>query len=167
MMGAEKTIVLTTFGQGETVERISVSVFDVESDSWGRSNGASNYCRTINKLHLKNDDWVFARIVDEYAEYTLENLLPDRSRFAEIIPQLDDRAIQKILLGVDSSDRAIALKGANSEVQNKLFRNFSKKAAEMLKEDMEFMGPVRMSDMKEQQEKIVDIIQNLEAREKS
>ena len=75
---------------------------------------------------------------------------------------LDDRAIQRVLRDVDNSDLAIALKGANEQVQNAIFNNLSKRLASMIKEDMDFMGPVRMKDVEEAQQKIVNIIRKLE-----
>ncbi len=75
---------------------------------------------------------------------------------------LDDRAIQRVLRDVDNSDLAIALKGANEQVQTAIFNNLSKRLAVMIKEDMEFMGPVRMKDVEEAQQKIVNIIRKLE-----
>ncbi|HKM05118.1 MAG TPA: flagellar motor switch protein FliG [Lachnospiraceae bacterium] len=75
---------------------------------------------------------------------------------------LDDRAIQRVLRDVDNNDLAIALKGANEQVQNAIFNNLSKRLAVMIKEDMEFMGPVRMKDVEEAQQKIVNIIRKLE-----
>lgn len=75
---------------------------------------------------------------------------------------LDDRAIQRVLRDVDNSDLAIALKGSNEDVQNAIFNNLSKRLAVMIKEDMEFMGPVRMKDVEEAQQKIVNIIRKLE-----
>ncbi|MBQ1527771.1 MAG: flagellar motor switch protein FliG [Lachnospiraceae bacterium] len=80
----------------------------------------------------------------------------------EDILLLDDRAIQRVLRDVDNSDLGIALKGANEEVQNAIFNNLSKRLAVMIKEDMEFMGPVRMKDVEEAQQKIVNIIRKLE-----
>ncbi|MDR2521083.1 MAG: flagellar motor switch protein FliG, partial [Spirochaetaceae bacterium] len=55
-----------------------------------------------------------------------------------------------------------ALKSVDTEVQEKIFRNMSKRAAAMLKDDMEFMGPVRLKDVEESQQKIVSIIRHLE-----
>ena len=81
--------------------------------------------------------------------------------FEEIL-LLDDRAIQRVLRDVENSDLAIALKGSNEEVQNTIFNNLSKRLAAMIKEDMEFMGPVRMKDVEEAQQKIVNIIRKLE-----
>ena len=80
----------------------------------------------------------------------------------EDILLLDDRAIQRVLRDVDNNDLAIACKGSNEEVQNAIFSNMSKRLAEMIKEDMEFMGPVRMKDVEEAQQKIVNIIRKLE-----
>ena len=83
----------------------------------------------------------------------------------EDILLLDDRAIQRVLRDVDNSDLAIALKGSNEEVQNAIFNNLSKRLGVMIKEDMEFMGPVRMKDVEEAQQKIVNIIRKLEDSE--
>ena len=80
----------------------------------------------------------------------------------EDILLLDDRAIQRVLRDVDNGDLAIALKGSNEEVQNAIFNNMSKRLSAMIKEDMEFMGPVRMKDVEEAQQKIVNIIRKLE-----
>lgn len=80
----------------------------------------------------------------------------------EDILLLDDRAIQRVLRDVDNNDLEIALKGANEQVQGAIFNNLSKRLATMIKEDMEFMGPVRMKDVEEAQQKIVNIIRKLE-----
>jgi flagellar motor switch protein FliG len=80
----------------------------------------------------------------------------------EDILLLDDRAIQRVLRDVDNNDLAISCKGTTEEVQTAIFNNMSKRLAEMIKEDMEFMGPVRMKDVEEAQQKIVNIIRKLE-----
>ena len=80
----------------------------------------------------------------------------------EDILLLDDRAIQRVLRDVENSDLAIALKGSAEQVQNAIFNNLSKRLAAMIQEDMEFMGPVRMKDVEEAQQKIVNIIRKLE-----
>ena len=80
----------------------------------------------------------------------------------EDIVQLDDRAIQQILRDVDSKDLALALKGSNEEVGSKVQRNMSKRASDMLKEDMEYMGPVRLRDVEDAQQRIVNVIRKLE-----
>ena len=80
----------------------------------------------------------------------------------EDILLLDDRAIQRVLRDVDNADLGVALKAANEEVQNVIFKNLSKRLAAMIKEDMEFMVPVRMKDVEEAQQKVVSVIRKLE-----
>ena len=80
----------------------------------------------------------------------------------EDILSLDDRSIQRVLREVDNNELAVALKGSNEEVQNLIFSNLSKRLATMIREDMDFMGPVRMKDVEEAQQKIVNIIRKLE-----
>ena len=80
----------------------------------------------------------------------------------EDILLLDDRSIQRVLRDVENSDLGIALKGANEDVQNVIFKNLSSRLAAMIKEDMEYMGPVRMKDVEEAQQKIVGVIRKLE-----
>ena len=105
-------------------------------------------------------------------KHIMENLEIDEPELAdeirrkmfvfEDIMSLDDRAIQRVLRDVDNNDLATALKGANEEVQSVIFRNMSKRLATMIQEDMEFMGPVRLKDVEEAQQKIVNIIRKLE-----
>ena len=80
----------------------------------------------------------------------------------EDILSLDNRAIQRVLRDVDNHDLALALKGATEEVQNVILNNLSSRLASMIKEDMEYMGPVRMKDVEDAQQKIVNIIRKLE-----
>ena len=92
----------------------------------------------------------------------LEDEIRKKMYVFEDILLLDDRSIQRVLRDVDNNELALALKGANEEVQNAIFNNLSKRLAEMIKDDMEFMGPVRMKDVEEAQQKIVNIIRKLE-----
>ena len=80
----------------------------------------------------------------------------------EDIVLLDDRAIQRVLREVDNQELAKALKSVDPEVQEKIFKNMSKRAASLLREDMDFMGPVRLKDVEDCQQKIVNIIRKLE-----
>jgi len=80
----------------------------------------------------------------------------------EDILSLDDKSIQRVLREVDNNELAVALKGSNEEVQNVIFNNLSKRLAAMIREDMEYMGPVRLKDVEEAQQKIVNIIRKLE-----
>ena len=75
---------------------------------------------------------------------------------------LDDRAIQQILKDVEMKDIALALKGANEDVKQRIFSNMSTRAADMLTEDMEFMGPVRRRLIEEAQGRVVLVVRRLE-----
>ncbi|SFH50366.1 flagellar motor switch protein FliG [Tindallia magadiensis] len=81
--------------------------------------------------------------------------------FEDII-NLDSASIQRFIREIDNNDMAVALKGATEELANVFFGNMSKRMAEMIKEDMEFMGPIRLRDVEEAQQKIVNVIRKLE-----
>lgn len=80
----------------------------------------------------------------------------------EDIVQLDDKGIQQVLRQVETADLATALKGVRDEVRNKIMRNLSERAAENLGEEIELLGPVRLSSVEEAQNKIVHVIRTLE-----
>lgn len=80
----------------------------------------------------------------------------------EDIVTLDNRAIQRVIREVDNADLLLALKVASDEVKEVVFRNMSSRMAETFKEEMEFMGPVRLRDIEEAQSRIVAVIRRLE-----
>ncbi len=81
--------------------------------------------------------------------------------FEDII-LVNDKGIQSMLREVENDELATALKTASEAMQEKIFKNMSTRAAEMIKENMEFMGPVRLSDVEQAQQRIVDIVRRLE-----
>jgi len=80
----------------------------------------------------------------------------------EDVQKVDDKGIQAILKEVDNDELGLALKTASTELQNKIFKNMSERAAALIKEDMQYMGPVRVSDVEAAQQRIVDIVRRLE-----
>lgn len=80
----------------------------------------------------------------------------------EDIVKLDDRSVQIVLREVETRDLALALKGASEEVKQKIFKNISKRAAQLLQDELEYMGPVRLKDVEEAQQKIINVIRRLE-----
>lgn len=80
----------------------------------------------------------------------------------EDVVMIDDRSVQRVLREVESQDLALALKGASNEVSEKIFHNMSTRASDMLREDIQFMGPVRLRDVEEAQQRVVNIIRRLE-----
>lgn len=80
----------------------------------------------------------------------------------EDVKLVDDKGIQTILKELDNDDLTLALKTASDELKEKIFRNMSERAAAMIKENMQFMGPVKVSDVEAAQQRIVDIVRRLE-----
>ncbi len=80
----------------------------------------------------------------------------------EDLVTLDDRSVQRILREVENQDLVLALKGASQEVTDKIFNNMSRRASDMLREDIQYLGPVRLRDVEEAQQRIVNIIRKLE-----
>ncbi|MGB9626582.1 MAG: flagellar motor switch protein FliG [Phycisphaerae bacterium] len=80
----------------------------------------------------------------------------------EDILLVNDKGIQAVLKEVDNDDLALALRTASEELKQKIFKNMSERAAQLIKEDMEYMGPVRVSDVETAQQKIVDVVRRLE-----
>lgn len=99
----------------------------------------------------------------EMQDPELADEIKKRMFLFEDIVLLDDRSMQRVLREVDlSKDLPMALKVASEEVKQKIFKNMSKRAAENLRENMEFLGPVRLRDVEEAQAKIVNLIRKLE-----
>lgn len=98
----------------------------------------------------------------EIQEAELAEEIRKRMFVFEDIMALDSVSIQRFIREIDNHDLAVALKGSTDEVRDIVFGNMSKRMAEMLKEDMEFMGPVRLRDVEEAQQKIVNVIRKLE-----
>lgn len=78
------------------------------------------------------------------------------------ITRLDDRSVQRVLREVDIRELAMALKGASELAKDMVFRNMPKRATAMLKEEIEFLGPVRARDVEEAQQKVINVIRQLE-----
>jgi flagellar motor switch protein FliG len=75
---------------------------------------------------------------------------------------LDDRSLQRVLREVDTKELAVALKAADEEIKEKIFKNMSERAANMIKEEIEYMGPKRLSEVEEAQQKIMEAVRSLE-----
>src|SRR5262245_11057904 len=80
----------------------------------------------------------------------------------EDILKVNDKGIQAVLKEVDNSELSLALKTASPDLQEKIFKNMSERAAQLIKEDMQYMGPVRVSDVESAQQRVVDIVRRLE-----
>ncbi len=143
------------------VERVlEKKLSTLSSEDYTAAGGVESIVEILNLVDRSSEKQIIEALEDEDPELAEE--IKKRMFVFEDIVMLDDRAIQKVMREVDSQELAKALKSVDTEVQDKIFRNMSKRAAGMLKEDMEYMGPVRLKDVEEAQQKIVSIIRHLE-----
>lgn len=143
------------------VERVlEKKLSTLSSEDYTSAGGVESIVDILNLVDRSTEKSIIESLEEEDPELAEE--IKKRMFVFEDIVMLDDRAIQKVLREVDTAELAKALKAVDSEVQDKIFRNMSKRAATLLKEDMEYMGPIRMKDVEEAQQKIVAIIRKLE-----
>jgi len=143
------------------VERVlEKKLSTLSSEDYSAAGGVESIVEILNLVDRASEKQIIEQLEDEDPELAEE--IKKRMFVFEDIVMLDDRSIQKVMREVDSQELAKALKSVDTEVQDKIFRNMSKRAAGMLKEDMEYMGPVRLKDVEEAQQKIVSIIRHLE-----
>ena len=114
----------------------------------------------LNIMEKKNEKLIIAGMEQEDPKLAEE--IKGMMFVFEDLVKLDDRALQQILRDVDSSSLVMALKGANEEMREKVYRNVSSRAAQMLKEDLEAMGPTRLAEVERAQSEIVRIALQLE-----
>jgi len=143
------------------VERVlEKKLSTLSSEDYTAAGGVESIVEILNLVDRSTEKVIIESLEEEDPE--LAEDIKKRMFVFEDIVMLDDRAIQKVLREVDVSEMAKALKSVDTEVQDKIFRNMSKRASQLLKEDMEYMGPIRMKDVEESQQKIVSIIRKLE-----
>ncbi|GHT99094.1 hypothetical protein FACS1894142_6300 [Spirochaetia bacterium] len=157
---ADKAIVLTMFGENDSVENVSVSLFDATGSYYSKNNNAENYCENINNLELKDNKWVYASVIEENEKIRMKKPFAIDVANFEIIDTLDDRALQKIFREASATNIAIALKDVNEETKEKVFRNVSKRIAAIIKEDME-LNNICNEDVIIARKKIIEIIKQL------
>lgn len=122
--------------------------------------GVDTLVDILNQVDRTTEKNITESLEREDAE--LADLIKSSMFVFEDIITLDDVSIQRILREVEGKELALALKGCSDEVANVIYRNQSKRAAQSLKEDMEFLGPVRLMDVEKAQQKIVSIIRRLD-----
>jgi len=151
-----KSIVITAYGHKKVIDKIAVSIFD---DFRQGEENAKIYCSNINKLLLRDDEWVNARLITDNVPIHLHNFLP--LHFSEMIPMFADKAIQKIMREITNDTWAKAIKDERDEVKNKIYRNMTKNACKMFIDDMELMGAVSFEDARKAQDDIMAVAKHL------
>ncbi|MDR3172011.1 MAG: flagellar motor switch protein FliG [Treponema sp.] len=143
------------------VERVlEKKLSTLSSEDYTAAGGVESIVEILNMVDRASEKQIIETLEENDPELAEE--IKKRMFVFEDIVMIDDKSIQKVLREVDVSELAKALKSVDTEVQDKIFRNMSKRAGQMLKEDMEYMGPVRLKDVEESQQKIVAIIRRLE-----
>ena len=143
------------------VERVlEKKLSTLSSEDYAAAGGVESIVEILNLVDRSTEKTIIESLEEDDPELAEE--IKKRMFVFEDIVLLDDRSIQKVLREVDTNELAKALKAVDSEVQDKIYRNMSKRASTLLKEDMEYMGPIRVRDVEEVQQKIVAIIRKLE-----
>ncbi|NLM69805.1 MAG: flagellar motor switch protein FliG [Firmicutes bacterium] len=131
-----------------------------EIHDYTAAGGIDSAVEILNQVDRATEKTIMEALEEDDPELAEE--IRKRMFVFEDIVTLDDRAIQLIIREVDSRDLALALKTASEEVADRIYRNMSKRAANLLKEDIEFMGPVRLRDIEEAQSRVVSVVRRLE-----
>ena len=143
------------------VERVlEKKLSTISSEDYTAAGGVDSIVEILNLVDRSSEKTIIESLEDEDPDLAEE--IKKKMFVFEDIVMLDDRSIGKVLREVNTDEMAKALKQVDAEVQDKIFRNMSKRAGSMLREEMEFMGPIRVKDVEEAQQKIVSIIRHLE-----
>jgi len=142
----------------QVLERKLSSMMTAEYSSAG---GIPSVVDVLNRVDRGTEKTIMEAL--EVQDPELAEEIKKRMFVFEDVTLLDDRSIQRVLRDVDmSKDLPMALKVASNEVKDRIMKNISKRAQENLKESMQFLGPVRLRDVEDAQQKIVNLIRRLE-----
>jgi len=125
-----------------------------------KTGGVEAVAEMLNLADRATEKSILDALGEEDADL-VENIRRLMFVFEDLI-LVNDKGIQQVLKEIDNEVLALALKTASDELKDKIFRNMSERAATLIKEDMEYMGPVRLSDVEQAQQKIVDVVRRLE-----
>jgi len=122
--------------------------------------GVKSVAELLNRVDRATEKGILGKLADRDPE--LANEVRSLMFVFDDIVMVTDAGIQRTLKEIDNKDLSLALKAANEDVKNKILSNMSSRASEMIKEDMEYMGPVRLRDVEGAQSRIVEVIRRLE-----
>lgn len=144
----------------EVEQVLQKKLSSVVSTDFSHAGGVKSLVEVLNWVDRSTEKTILESLSENNPEIA-EEVKKMMFVFEDII-MLDDRAIQQVLKEVESKELSLALKGVGESVQVRIFKNMSERAATMMKEEMEFMGPVRLRSVEEAQQRIVNIIRKLE-----
>jgi len=139
---------------------LDVHLKEVISGNLAASGGIKAVASILNLVDRSAEKSILGNMEMENPELTsnIKNLM---FVFEDLLI-LEDKSIQLILKEVDTKELAVALKAASDELKEKIFKNVSDRVAEMIKEEMEYAGPMRLSVVEEAQQRIVEVVRRLE-----
>jgi len=122
--------------------------------------GVKDVAEVLNRVDRATEKSILAALEEKDAE--LADEIKNHMFVFDDVVLVDDTGIQKALREIDNKDLALALKAASEDVKQKIFKNMSERARQLIEEEIEFMGPVRLRNVEEAQQKIVTVIRRLE-----
>lgn len=133
---------------------------DIVSQTFEKAGGVETVAEILNLADRSTEKGIMEGLEAEDPDL-VEQIRRLMFVFEDIL-LVNDKGIQSVLKEVDNEELALALKTASDELKNKIFKNMSERAAQLINEDMQYMGPVRVSDVEAAQQKIVDVVRRLE-----
>jgi len=133
---------------------------DIVSQTFEKAGGVDTVAEILNLADRSTEKGIMEGLEAEDPDL-VEQIRRLMFVFEDIL-LVNDKGIQSVLKEVDNEELGLALKTASDELKQKIFKNMSERAAQLIQEDMQFMGPVRVSDVEQAQQKIVDVVRRLE-----
>ena len=130
-------------------------------ESGAEAGGVETLVGILNSVDRSTEEIIMESIEDEHS--TMATEIREMMFVFEDLSSIDDRGMREILKRVESNQLVLAMKTASEEMKEKIFGNLSSRAAEMLREDLEVMGPVRLTEVEEAQQAIIRAAKELEA----
>ncbi|MGD0138945.1 MAG: flagellar motor switch protein FliG [Tepidisphaeraceae bacterium] len=133
---------------------------DIVSQTFEKAGGVDTVAEILNLADRSTEKGIMEGLEAEDPDL-VEQIRRLMFVFEDIL-LVNDKGIQSVLKEIDNDELALALKTASDELKQKIFKNMSERAAQLIQEDMQYMGPVRVSDVEAAQQKIVDVVRRLE-----
>lgn len=133
---------------------------DIVSQTFEKAGGVDTVAEILNLADRSTEKGIMEGLEAEDPDL-VEQIRRLMFVFEDIL-LVNDKGIQSVLKEIDNEELALALKTASEELKEKIFKNMSERASQLIQEDMQYMGPVRVSDVEMAQQKIVDVVRRLE-----
>jgi flagellar motor switch protein FliG len=147
----------------EEIDKVFESILrEKQTSSTHKLGGINQLADILNQTTANSANAILEKIEKDNPELFAE--IKQKMFVFDDLVLIDDRGLQKVLRNVETQELAVALKAASEAVKEKIFRNMSERAAEMLKEEVEEMGPVRIKEVEDAQSNVTKIIQDMEEK---